>query len=259
MYIDREAILRVFLIETNEGLTRLEESLVGLEAHPESLEKLNDVFRIMHTLKGNAGTLGFPSVSEMAHAVEDILDRLRGGQLLLEAGLVTLLLRSVDTLRQMVVAAVAGAEESFPEQVALLTQLREETPRAALTAAAHDLGERRRSPGRRREDINAFIEKARTLRVDTAKLDRMLDLTGEVAIARGRLKQVIEESGSERLLETYYEMDRLFVDLQELVMKARMVPIGPIFHQFIRLARDVAVSHGKLARLVVEGTMSRST
>jgi two-component system chemotaxis sensor kinase CheA len=91
--------------------------------------------------------------------------------------------------------------------------------------------------------------------VDVAKLDRMLDLSGEIAIARGRLAELLErgEASHAEILEAHRETDRLYLDLQELIMKARMVPIGPSFHQHLRTVRDVATSHGKQARLVVEG------
>jgi two-component system chemotaxis sensor kinase CheA len=90
--------------------------------------------------------------------------------------------------------------------------------------------------------------------VDVTKLDRMLDLSGEIAIARGRLGEMLERGAdAAEVLEAHRETDRLYLDLQELVMKARMVPIGPSFHQHVRTVRDVASTQGKLARLVVEG------
>ncbi|HET9553691.1 MAG TPA: chemotaxis protein CheA, partial [Anaeromyxobacteraceae bacterium] len=97
---------------------------------------------------------------------------------------------------------------------------------------------------------------ARTLRVDVGKLDRMLDLSGEIAIARGRLTELLERRGgeaSEELLSAHREADRLYQDLQELIMKARMVAIGPTFLQHVRTVRDLASAQGKQARLVVEG------
>ena len=84
----------------------------------------------------------------------------------------------------------------------------------------------------------------------------MLNLTGEIAIAQGRLRQMLEKSTGhpgEAILETHREADRLFLELQELILKVRMVPVGPLFRQYIRTVRDVAQAHGKLARLVIEG------
>jgi two-component system chemotaxis sensor kinase CheA len=94
----------------------------------------------------------------------------------------------------------------------------------------------------------------RTLRVDMDTLDRMLNLSGEIAIARGRFKQMLEEKRTTaELLEAHRIMDMLSMELQELIMKIRMVPVGPMFRQHIRTVRDVARSHGKTARLFIDG------
>jgi two-component system chemotaxis sensor kinase CheA len=75
--IDPEAVLQLFLVETEEGLQAMEHSLVSLEAHPEDDEALATLFRAVHTLKGNAAALGFTSLAEFAHGMEDVLDPLR--------------------------------------------------------------------------------------------------------------------------------------------------------------------------------------
>jgi two-component system, chemotaxis family, sensor kinase CheA len=94
----------------------------------------------------------------------------------------------------------------------------------------------------------------RTLRVSLETLDRILDLTGEIAVDRERLREALE-SGTERAAaaEIHRDTDRLHADLQELVMKARMEPIGPTFRRFARTVRDLAASLGKAARLTLEG------
>lgn len=97
---------------------------------------------------------------------------------------------------------------------------------------------------------------ARTLRVDVETLDRILDLTGEIAVERGRLREALETGGgaaSGAAVELHREADRLHAELQELVMKARMEPLGPTFRRFARTVRDLAASLGKSARLAIEG------
>jgi two-component system chemotaxis sensor kinase CheA len=92
--------------------------------------------------------------------------------------------------------------------------------------------------------------------VDIDKLDRMMNLTGEIAVARGRLKQLLADvpgQVGEAILEVHGEADRLSLGLQELVMKVRMVPLGPLFRQYVRTVRDVAAAHGRQARLIIEG------
>ena len=96
----------------------------------------------------------------------------------------------------------------------------------------------------------------RTLRVDIEKLDRMLNLTGEIAIAQGRLRRTIEElknDAGRKLLELHRETENLQKNLQEQVMGVRLVPVGPLFQQFARSVRDISQSHNKLARLEIIG------
>jgi len=92
-----------------------------------------------------------------------------------------------------------------------------------------------------------------TLRLAVEKLDRMLDLAGEIAILRGRVQQIISTRGDDLLVEVERQIDQLQRELQELIMRARMVPVGPLFRQYARMVRDLASAHGKNARLVTCG------
>jgi two-component system chemotaxis sensor kinase CheA len=261
MDMDLTPLLQMFRAESEEGLAAMEEALVALESRPGDDEALGSVFRVVHTLKGNAGSFGFRSLAEFAHVLEDILDRLRHRELAVTPPLVTLLLRSVDGLRQMVPDAVSGGDGLSRLHEPLLKQLVEAGKASAPARGEDDLPqpaseeareEGRGSQRRRREDH----ERGRTLRVDIEKLDRMMNLTGEIAVARGRLKQllaVLPGQAAEEILDAHRNADRLSMDLQELVMKVRMVPLGPVFRQHIRTVRDVAAAHGRQARLLIEG------
>ncbi len=252
MDLDREALLKSFLVESTEELDLVEQALVALESQPSDQEALGSIFRAVHTIKGNAYSLGFERLGVFAHACEDLLTRLRDGAVEATPGIVTLLLRAVDALRQTLAACVAGVERPLAEHAALLERLKEGAPIGRLTVETSGALPAR-APGRRREDIQAFVDRDRTLRVDVSRLDRMLDLTGEIAIARGRLRETVEASRSEPASEALQDVERLFADLQELVMKLRMVPVGPVFRQYVRVARDLAVAHGKQVRLSLVG------
>jgi two-component system chemotaxis sensor kinase CheA len=257
--IDFDAILRTFVAESEEHLVRIEESLIGLESDPDEQKFLEVIFRGAHTIKGNAASLGFTKVSEFAHAFEELLQRLRNRAVPVSKERITLLLRSVDALRQMLPEAIAGAEEIRPEHQALLATLADkndspvEEPRSLKPSEIVDPGGS--LFGRRREDSQALIERADTVRVDIQKLDHMLNLAGEIAVAHGRLRQVLETPSNHiaEALEAHSQLERLSLNLQELIMKARMVPVGPIFRQYIRTVRDVAQANGKIARLVIYG------
>ena len=253
--IDREMLVQTFLAEAEEVFGRMERELVALETRPDDEELLNGLFRDAHTLKGSARLVAFDVVSDIAHDLESVLERLRKRTLAVTDVLVTLLLRSVDVLRGALAEAAAGGTApseqatSFRQRLAAAAASAETVPAARAAAPAGPEGEAPAEPHEPR------APGGRTLRVDVGKLDRMLDLSGEIAIARGRLGELLERGDAtlEEALEAHREADRLYLDLQELIMRARMVPIGPSFHQHVRTVRDVATAQGKQARLVVEG------
>jgi two-component system chemotaxis sensor kinase CheA len=264
MDIDRDALMKVFLEESRDNLSSLEEALVALEGRPADAELLKLIFRMVHTLKGSAAMIGLQELADFAHALEDVLDDLRKGKIAAHRDLITLLLEMVDELRAMVLDAVAGRAASTPERLALMRRIEQTAGRAEHDAspatpaagapspvAAVDAGPA--APAVAEAAIG--MERRRTLRVGLEHLDRMLTLSGEIAIARLRVRQGLEAAGkgAEALLEADRLTDGLFLDLQELILRVRMVPIGPIFRQHLRTVRDVAGSLGKTARLVIEG------
>jgi two-component system chemotaxis sensor kinase CheA len=246
--IDREALVATFLAEAEEVFARMEGSLVALEASPADQQLLHALFREAHTLKGAASLVDFGAVRDLAHDLESVLERLRDRTLAVNDALVTLLLRSVDVLRGALADASAGRGE--PSEA--VSAFRERLGRAAA-------GESPDAPpgeGRPEETVASPARATRRfLRVDVTKLDRMLDLAGEIAVSRGRLAEMLERRTglAEDVLNAHREADRLHADLQELIMQARMVPIGPVFRQHLRTVRDVAAAQGKQAGLILEG------
>jgi two-component system chemotaxis sensor kinase CheA len=251
---DRDAVLASFLVESEEGLDVMEQALVQMESNPSDPELLPNIFRVAHSLKGNATSLDLNELAGFAHVVEDLLDVFREQQALPSADLISLLLKAVDELRAMVSTSKSGSPELTPAQQKIRKEIAREVEKRSkrvMTASG--------APG---ESTSASkIDTLpgaghRTLRADVDKLDHMLNLTGEIVIAQGRLRRLIEKLGTEQgraLLEMHREAERLYMDLQSEVMSIRMVPVGPLFRQFIRSVRDLAKSHGKLARLEVIG------
>ena len=257
-YIDRVELLQIFSAESEENLREMEVGFVQLESTPQDEETLQAIFRGAHTIKGNAAGLGFPALAKFAHGVEDVLDGLRTGATVLTTPLATILLQAVDALRQLVTGAVKGNDELHPDHIELLEDLMIEAGGGAEgTDRREAKRDRRTGAGRRRSD-HTHGSRSQTLRVEIEKLDRMLNLTGEIAVARERLSGLLEEEEDrprqiEEILEAHRAADRLFMDLQEEVMKVRMVPLGPTFRQFVRTVRDVATAQGKLAYVELSG------
>jgi two-component system chemotaxis sensor kinase CheA len=234
------ALLEAFVAESGEGLQDAEGALLTLERRPEDSAALGLVFRAIHTLKGNSGIFGFEPVTRVAHAMEDLLDRLRDGRASVSNGVITLLLEALDVLRGLLGESdrhrpLTASEESLVESL-----------RNAHASTVSPLG------GSSQQVAERI---SRTLRIDLKKLDRLLDLSGEISIARGRLAELLADPSAtlRAALDAQHDADHLHLELQELVMKLRMVPVGPTFRQLQRIVRDTAQSLGKNAELLIEG------
>src|SRR5688572_24697656 len=126
-------IIREFLLETQENLAQLDLDLVTLEKEPTEKETLARVFRTLHTVKGTAGFLGLPKLQAVAHAGENLLSRLRAGELIFNADIATGLLAAVDAIRRMLMALEAAGDEGsgdFSEAIQTLETLRGAGPAA---------------------------------------------------------------------------------------------------------------------------------
>lgn len=255
MEIDFEAIVKTYVAECDERLAAMEEALVALEADPQNDKFLEEIFRGAHTIKGNAASLGFLKVAGFAHAFEDLLQRFRNHSIPVTRGRITLLLRSIDALRELIPAEVTGAAEVKPEHVKLQQQLTDGNTGEPMESSAPVPTQRDDPLIKRGAIADAVVDYATTIRVDTEKLNRMLNLAGEIAIAQGRLRQAMAvrgQSGTEAL-EAHSQVERLSLELQEQIMRVRMVPVGPTFRQYLRIVRDLAQGQKKLVRLETQG------
>lgn len=251
MAVDRDALLRTFLVESEEDLALMEDRLLALEDDPATPDAVAEIFRVVHTLKGNAGIFGFEALASLSHVLEDALEPLRSGHARTPTELVGRLLEALDALRRMLSEAVDGHDALSAGDRALIDLLHR-----AAEAAAIPSGAAAPAPARRGADVpGPAALRDRTLRVDVAKLDRLVDVAGEVGIARGRVVQLLEDpkETKEAVLQAVREADYLHLELQELVMKLRMVPVGPSLRRHGRTVRDMAAALGKRAQLVVEG------
>ena len=132
-------IVQDFLVESYENLDRLDRELVGLEKNPQDRDALASVFRTIHTIKGTCGFLGFNQLEKVAHVGENLLTRLRDGQLTLNRELTTALLEMVDAVRQMLSSIEATGGEGKRDDtrlIATLTRLQQLPEAQAVSRAA---------------------------------------------------------------------------------------------------------------------------
>jgi two-component system, chemotaxis family, sensor kinase CheA len=245
------ALRQTFVAETSDHLDELEAALTELEAHPGDRARIQQILQIAHTFKGTAGSLGYKALSEIGHAMEDVIEDLarRGAPAI--GPVVFLLLEGADAARQMLSDALAGIDRLPPTAGALLRRLRSPDRQAPREQASSS-----QIKGSSRDEVTSMAARQRTVRVDVAKLDRMVDLIGEIAVGRSRIGQRVRELGGPdgaALLEDLEQTELLYAELEEVIRTARMVPVGPWLRQYASAVRDVARADGKEARLVIEG------
>jgi len=234
-------IIKEFLIESHENLDILDRDLVTLESAP-SKETLAEIFRMIHTIKGASGFLALPKLEAVAHAAESLLSDLRDGKLTVVPEITTCLLRTMDAVRRIlgnIEATEHEGNEDDSELITALLQLRTGIAIAEVKSVVE-------VPELKSQNVADT-----TVRVDVALLDRLMNLAGELVLARNQILQapcvdVAFVAASQRL-------NLITTDLQAGVMKARMQPIANVWGKFPRIVRDLAQSCGKKVHLEMSG------
>jgi two-component system chemotaxis sensor kinase CheA len=252
--LDRAALIELFLSDSAEELARLEHEVLALEDRSENVASIDSVFRIAHTLKGNAAIVGVDDFAALAHKLEDVLHAARSRELLITGELTTLILATVDGLRGMLTALRAGKTADPARQKDLENALRAclSGPRAVLAAAPTV---ERPAP----VSADPTGTRAAGLRVGMAKIDQLFDLASRAVVVQGQtgaalLRGVTEMS---ELYELHEKSERLLLEIQDWVIGARMIPMSSFFGGHARTVRDVARAQRKRVRLRVEGERVR--
>jgi two-component system chemotaxis sensor kinase CheA len=240
-----ETLRQVFLDDADRCLAVLDESLVALERHPTDSEMLGTVFRAAHTIKGNASMVGLDAIEQLAHAIEEVLGKLRDGTGTPTEDVVTLLLAGVDGVREMVGAVARGAAPELAPYETLRSALEAWRPTAEPSVPEASGGSPSDAPARRR-----------TVRVDIAKLDKLLEAVGELVIARQMFAERLaarDGSSMAALRDSFDDTQSLMQELRDAVTEMRLVPLGPTFRRLARPVRDMASAAGKDVHLIVQG------
>lgn len=159
---------------------------------------------------------------------------------------------AVDTVSEI---EDIGVEELDPD--ALAKQAEPAPADAAPVAAAAPAPKKAAAPAKKEGAKAAAPAKkqhqSQSVRVDIEKLDTLMNLMGELVINKVRLEQIGQTHRMSDLMETLEQMDRVTGDLQNIVMKVRMVPVSAVFNRFPRMVRDVSKELGKEINLTIEG------
>jgi two-component system, chemotaxis family, sensor kinase CheA len=285
-----DEIIGEFLVESYENLDRLDDELLALERDAEDRETMASIFRSIHTIKGTCGFLGFTTLEGVTHVGESLLSRLRDGELALTPDMMDALLQLVDAVRAILAEIESSGTEGdvdYDALVARLQQLQEPaepepqrigevlvdagrvTEEQVDTAVVHQLdgdprhlGEILVGEGALQPDdvVDALSTQSRqggvadsTVRIDVALLDRLMNLVGELVLARNQILQLSAEEGNVDLVTPSQRLNLITSELQEGVMKTRMQPIGNVWSRFPRVVRDLSLSCGKEVEVAMEG------
>ena len=249
---DLDNITKEFLAESLENLDQLDRDLVTLEGDPQDQERLANIFRTVHTIKGTCGFFNFGRLGAVAHAGESLLSRLRDQRLVLNPEITSGLLDLVDTVREILANIEAtGAEgyEDYGPLIAKLTRLQTAESGVPTEAAAQPRKTDEASPRQSHPDTAP----EGTIRVSVGLLDKLMNLAGELVLTRNQILQLTSTQGDAAVLNTSQRLNLITSELQDGVMKTRMQPIGNTWNKFPRLVRDLAQSCGKQVVIEMEG------
>lgn len=273
----------IFLAEAQESYEELNNLFTELEKDIGNRSAIDAIFRITHTLKGNAMGMGFTAIAELSHVMEDIFNEVKSTRLKLDSIIFAGLFKANDVLGQLINSLNTGEEvrykgiktklevilknarqaqtghtEAPPLETA--EELQEpvnpdvttitETAQQALSEKAGPNNEI--DPGEPEDAAEHKIVLSDVVQVPVRKLDALLNIIGELIIEKDTLTALNSDRGYPSTDLT--RLHRITSDLQYGIMDVRLVQIGFLFNKFHRILRDVAVLEHKKVDLVLEGT-----
>ena len=283
-------LISELVIESLEGLDAFDHEILDLERGGVSPDSWNNAFRIIHTIKGSSGCIGFNEVELVAHAGESLLTVLRDGRMTPDAAVFSNLLRYSDALREMMRSIEEKGNEGDADHTQLVRDIQAlhsgitgtgkpgnqkqsfgffddeaETPVGFAGEAGPE------SPGSSRNTVDKASEKESSavrvsesiapklssdsaIRVDVSQIDRLMNLVGELVLARNQIVQSADQQADPAHFAAVQRINLITSELQESVMKTRMHPIENVWAKFPRIIRDLCHELGKEVSLAMEGS-----
>jgi two-component system chemotaxis sensor kinase CheA len=305
-------LFKRFIIQCNEHLETIEGKILNLENDPKNEELINEIFRAMHSIKGDSSFLSLDAIGMIAHDTETLLARCRKKEIACTARVIELCLQSADLLKQMSNNVMAAIESGKPEEhqtdpivfgpvrKAIARFLEnpeaEEKPRRegppprlgdvlvetgditqddlseALALQDMPIGEILVRTGKTTPDkVDKALAKqqeaggagaagiaARAIKVDTEKIDLLVNLVGELVIIEAQVAQMAAHghigNGNTQIWEkNLSQLGKITKELQDRSMSLRMMPIKQTFQKMTRLVRDASHKMNKKVNLVLAG------
>ncbi len=286
-------LLAEFHAEAVDHLQQIEAALLVLDEHPKDADAMASMFRSFHTIKGVSGFLKLTPMHTLTHEVESLLDLARNDELDLTPAIITEILRSRDAVQAMVQQITVALEQGvLPEEVVPVSHLiaavkRVAVPRGQAPAAqvvefpdatageaeaaeavaaapthAPSAEHKDKEPARhppKKAAVARPVAATATVRVNTEKLDILMNVVGELVIVQSQLMESSRESAGDSvddgstLTRNLTQLGRITKELQHTAMSLRMVPVKPTFQKMERIARDLSRECGKKVSFHVSG------
>jgi two-component system chemotaxis sensor kinase CheA len=232
-------LINDFIAETREMLGALSGEIVAWEAAPDDRARLDEIFRFVHTVKGNSGFFDLPRIGALSHAAEDALSAVRSGVRSADARLVGAVLAVIDRLAELVEALETGETSASEDDGALIRALSPEAGESAGPQAAPS-GQPARTP-------------SRTVRLPVDLLDRMMSGVSDLVLARNELSRRIRATGDTEMIAAFDRVSVTVADLRDAITRTRMQRIDNLFAPLPRMVRDICAQTGKQVSLEIDG------
>ncbi len=271
------ALVGEFITECSELIEMAEGALLDLEESPDNEELINTVFRAFHTIKGTSAFMGLDPISEFTHFVETLLSMVREGDLPFDRACADINFESIDILNKMlkIVEVAEGGDPlhkpaQYDSMISVLHSISEEGKKPAK--ALEEMRAKQAEAPEASSDVevvtdsvdtdpdNASVDKITSksesessVRVSVSRLDRLIDMVGELVIAHSVVAQDKAIPKDSELQKKVNHATKILRELQDTSLTLRMVPLKATFHKMNRLVRDLSRKAGKQVKFSTFG------
>ncbi len=255
--MDLSSYRDLFLSESRSHISAFGALLVCLEETPGDRDLIDELFRHAHSLKGMAATMGYEGIVAVAHSMEDLLGKVRGDDWLMLPALTDLLLEAGDTLARLT-TEVEAENETGEDTSGLIERLTSYAPttgdseQASATIPRSDGNSTQESSVAKQHQFRQS-DSFKSIRIKTATLDHLVNITGELLTNRTRLAEAIHAADAAESEASLHQLSSLLHNLRDEVFRARMLPFAFIAERFPRLVRDLARKQGKEIHFQLSG------